>query len=147
MNNNFWGSDDSNNISEGEEFFTALVQKALTQKNSDFDFIRSWSHRVAVKTYLAGIQSVITAFAKLVDSTYETYITQVNSNTQDLQLILALKQFKQCLDYYNKEADIVYDMLDEYWSYIWSGHILDTLVGKLRSEEDLVDHREFWNGK
>lgn len=147
MNNNFWGSNDISNASEEEEFFTALVQKALTQKNSDFDFIRSWPHRVAVKTYLTGIQSVITAFAKLVDSTYETYITQVNSNTQDLQLILALKQFKQCLDYYRKEADIVYDMLDEYWSYIWSGHILDTLVGKPRAEDDLVDHREFWNGK
>ena len=61
---------------------------------------------------------MISAFDKLVNSTYETYITQVNNNTQDLQLILALKQFKQCLEYYNKEAEVVYDMLDEYRSYI-----------------------------
>jgi hypothetical protein len=32
-------------------------------------------------------------------------------------------------------------MLDEYRSYIFGGHVWDTLVGNIRKEEDLVDYR------
>lgn len=32
-------------------------------------------------------------------------------------------------------------MLDEYRAYIFSGHILDTLLGNPRAEKDLFDHR------
>jgi hypothetical protein len=32
-------------------------------------------------------------------------------------------------------------MINEYDEYIFSGHIIDTLLGRPRSEEDLWDHR------
>jgi hypothetical protein len=32
-------------------------------------------------------------------------------------------------------------MLAEYRSYIWGGHVWDTLVGNDRKEEDMVDYR------
>jgi hypothetical protein len=46
---NFFDDEDLNklkNVTEGEEFFTTLVQKALTSKNSDFEFLRCWQDRV-----------------------------------------------------------------------------------------------------
>jgi hypothetical protein len=85
--------------------------------------------------------AVIQIFKNLCDSTYKTYLNQIQSGDQDLQTLLALKQFKQCVSYYQREKEIAADMLDEYWAYIFSGHIIDTLVGNVRKEEDLMDYR------
>jgi hypothetical protein len=32
-------------------------------------------------------------------------------------------------------------MLEEYSEYVLSGHVIDTLVGKYRPDDDLWDHR------
>lgn len=139
--NNFFNDIDLSTDKTGEEFFTTLVDRALNGKQSDFEFIRSLQERFAVKTYRFGVEAVIRIFRNLYDSTYKTYVSQVRSGNQDLQTLLALKQFRQCLLFYTKERDIARDMIDEYWEYILSWHIIDTLVGNYRPLEDLWDHR------
>jgi hypothetical protein len=57
-------------------------------------------------------------FANLEKTTYKSYLDQIKSDTQDLGLILALKQFTECKNYYIAELGIAEDMLDEYRSYI-----------------------------
>ena len=140
MDNFFNDIDLSSNKTE-ETFFTDLVNRALNGKQSDFEFIRSWAERIAVKTYKYGVSAVIRIFRNLYDSTYKTYISQVESGTQDLQTILALKQFKQCLGFYTREEQVARDMLKEHSEYIWNWHIIDTFIGNYRPEEDLWDHR------
>ena len=124
-----------------ENFFIGLVEYAIKGKQSDFKFIRSWQERTAVKTYLFGVAAVIRVFKNLCNATYKTYLSQIATGTQDLQTILALKQFKQCLAFYEREFEIARDMIREYWEYIWNWHVIDTLVGNYRAEEDLWDHR------
>jgi hypothetical protein len=94
-----------------------------------------------VKTYQVGVAAIIRIFDNLCDSTYKTYLTQIQTGSQDLQTILALKQFKQCLVFYKREYEIAAEMVEEYWEYIWNWHIIDTLIGNYRAEEDLWDHR------
>jgi hypothetical protein len=141
MEYNFWDDGEFNNPQNGEDLFMDLVQRALTEKNSQFEFIRHWQDRLAAKTYCFSIDTVLKIFRNLYSSTYKTYLTQVKVNEQDLQTILALKQFKQCINYYQKEKEIAEDMLEEYSEYVLSGHVIDTLVGKYRPDEDLWDHR------
>ena len=124
-----------------ENFFIGLVEYAIKGKQSDFKFIRSWQERIAVKIYRFKIAAIIRLFKNLCDSTYKTYLSQIAAGMQDLQTLLALKQFKQCLVFYEREAEIARDMIKEYWEYIWNWHIIDTLVGNYRAEEDLWDHR------
>lgn len=139
--NNFFNDIDLSSAKTEEKFFTDLVERALRGKQSSFEFIRSWQERSAVKTYQIGVAAVIRIFANLCDSTYKTYLAQINTGSQDLQTILALKQFKQCLVFYEREYEITKDMIEEYWEYIFNWHIIDTLVGNYRLEEDLWDHR------
>jgi hypothetical protein len=80
---------------------------------------------------------VLQIFKNLYSSTYKVYLKQIKLGYQDLQTLLALRQFNCCVNYYKKEKEIATDMLNEYWSYICSGHIIDTLVGKIRPEADL----------
>ena len=138
---NFFNDIDLSSDKPEEKFFTDLVERALTGKQSDFEFLRSWRERTAVKAYQIGIAAIIRIFANLYDSTYKVYISQVAMGIQDLQTILTLKQFKQCLMFYEKEYEVAKDMIEEYWEYLWNWHIIDTLVGNYRTEEDLWDHR------
>ena len=138
---NFFNDIDFSTDKQTEEFFTGLVDRALKGKQSDFELIRSWQERQAVKTYQIGIAAIIKIFTNLCDSTYKTYVEQIRTGSQDLETLLALKQFKQCLRFYTHESDVAREMIDEYWEYIWNWHIFDTLLGNYREEKDLWDHR------
>lgn len=81
-------------------------------------------------------------FNKLVKTTYKTYLKQIDLDQQDIQVLLALKQFEKCRAFYAKEIETLRDMIDEHNEYILSGHVLDTLVGNIRPDEDLVDFRK-----
>jgi hypothetical protein len=70
-------------------------------------------------------------------SAYEAYVNDVLLGIQAANTPIIIKQLKQCVDYYQKEAEIIQDMINEYDEYIFSGHIIDTLLGRPRSEEDL----------
>lgn len=142
MEKNIFNPDQIENVEDGGELFIQLVKKAMTEKNSDFEFIRNWEVRKVVKQYIYGVDQVIRIFSNLEKTTYKTYVNQVKTNTQDLQTILAFKQFNQCRKYYSKERDIALDMLDEYRAYIFGGHIWDTLVGNTRTDDDCVDYRD-----
>ena len=139
--NNFFNDIDTSSAKTEEQFFTDLVERAVKGKQSDFEFIRSWQERTSVKTYQIGIAAIIRIFTNLYSSTYKTYVSQVAQGMQDLETLQALKQFKQCLVFYEREHEITREMIDEYWEYIWNWHIIDTLIGNYRTEEDLWDHR------
>jgi hypothetical protein len=65
------------------------------------------------------------------------------AGTAEFEMILAVKQFQVCKEFYIKEADLVKDMLDEYDAYVGSGHFLDQVVlGKTRETWHLWDHRK-----
>ena len=76
-------------------------------------------------------------FKKVYKAAYENYIQNVLLGIQMVNTIIIVKQLKQCVDYYQKEAEIVQDMIDEYDEYMLNGHIIDTLLGNYRPDEDL----------
>ena len=80
-------------------------------------------------------------FRNSVKKSVEVYVDQIAKDEQDLGLILALKQFTQCKDYYEQELFLAEDILKEYWYYIFGGHVFDTLIGNIRKDEDMVDYR------
>ncbi len=140
---NLWSKEeiDKEKLKQSEELFMQVMTKALEGKQSGFEFITCWQVRNVVKEYIVGVDTVISIFSDLERTFSDSYIKQIIAGEQDLEVILSLKQFNQCRKYYEQEKAIAEDMLAEYRSYIWGGHIWDTLVGNTRKEEDLVDYR------
>lgn len=138
-------ANNSNPVDSGEEDFLELVHRALDSKHSNFEFLRSAQDRTSAKIVRFSYATVSKMFKKLYDSTYKIYIKQVELGEQDVETLMALKQFKICTEFYDDEAKIVDDMLDEYSEYLFSGHLLDMLLGRIRPEEDLWDHRRRGN--
>lgn len=142
MDNNFWSPKQLEELKEGEEKFTEVMQKALNNESSQFEFLRCLEDYFATKQYIRGVDLVINIFNNILKNTSKIYQQQIETNTQDLGIILALKQFLQCRDFYAKEREMAYDMIAEYKAYVFGGHFWDTLVGNIRKDEDLVDYRK-----
>ena len=130
-------------LSEDEKFFEAIMKKALSGKHSDFEFIRTYEMCKAARLYKTSIKTVYKTFKTLYKKLMKTYAKDIMTDEQKLEMLMSMKQFEICYDYYKKEYELAKDMLDEYYAYLTSGHIFDQLImNGIRSDDDCVDYRK-----
>ena len=126
-----------------KEFFGELVKKALGGKQSDFEFIRTYEMCKVARYYKISVKRVYKTFKTLYKKLMKTYAKDIMADEQQLEMLMSMMQFKICHDYYKKEYEIAKDMLHEYRSYLFGGHIFKQLVlNDVRSDDDCVDYRE-----
>ena len=126
-----------------KEFFGELVKKALGGKQSDFEFIRTYEMCKVARYYKTSVKRVYKTFKTLYKKLMKTYAKDILTGEQKLEMLMSMKQFEICYDYYKKEYELAKDMLSEYCAYLSSGHIFDQLVlNDVRSDDECVDYRE-----
>ena len=130
-------------LSEDEKFFEAVMKKALSGKHSDFEFIRTYEDCKTARLYKTSVKRLSKVFKTLYKKLMKTYAKDIMADEQKLEMIMSIKQFKICYDYYKKEYELAKDMLSEYRAYLTSGHIFDQLImNGVRSDDDCVDYRK-----
>ena len=130
-------------LSEDEKFFEAVMKKALSGKHSDFEFIRTYEACETARLYKISVKRLSKVFKNLYKKLMKSYAKDIMTDEQKLEMLMSMKQFKICHDYFEKEREIAKDMLSEYHAYLTSGHIFDQLVcNAIRSEDDCVDYRK-----
>ena len=130
-------------LSEDEKFFEAVMKKALSGKHSDFEFIRTYEDCKTARLYKISVKRLSKVFKNLYKELMKTYAKDIMTDEQKLEMLMSMKQFKICHDYFEKEREIAKDMLSEYYAYLTSGHIFDQLVmNGVRSDDDCVDYRK-----
>ena len=126
-----------------KKVFEELVKKALKGKQSDFEFIRTYKMCKVARYYKISVKRVYKTFKTLYKKLMKTYAKDILTGEQKLEMLMSMKQFEICYDYYKKEYELAKDMLSEYRAYLSSGHIFDQLVlNSVRSDDDCVDYRE-----
>ena len=126
-----------------KKIFGELVKKALKGKQSDFEFIRTYEACKTARLYKISVKRVFKAFKTLYKKLMKTYAKDIMADEQKLEMLMSMKQFEICYDYYKKEYELAKDMLSEYRAYLSSGHIFDQLVlNSVRSDDECVDYRE-----
>ena len=126
-----------------KKVFEELVKKALEGKHSDFEFIRTYETCKVARYYKIGVKRVYKTFKTLYKKLMKTYAKDIMADEQKLEMLMSMKQFEICYDYYKKEYELAKDMLSEYRAYLTSGHIFDQLVcNAIRSDDDCVDYRK-----
>lgn len=134
---------DKFDFDDPKSFFNELVKRALTDQNSKFEFVRNFEMLRTVRMYKAGAKKVSKVFSSLAKGIIAEYSGKISDDEQSLDILMALKQFETCRDYYKKEYDIAKDMLKEYRTYVFSGHILDQLFfNGVRPDNECVDYRK-----
>ena len=130
-------------LSEDEKFFEAIMKKALSGKHSDFEFIRTYEACETARLYKISVKRLSKVFKNLYKKLMKSYAKDIMTDEQKLEMLMSMKQFKICHDYFEKEREIAKDMLSEYHAYLTSGHIFDQLVmNGVRSDDDCVDYRK-----
>ena len=126
-----------------KKVFEELVKKALKGKQSDFEFIRTYEMCKVARYYKISVKRVYKTFKTLYKKLMKTYAKDILAGEQKLEMLMSMKQFEICYDYYKKEYELAKDMLSEYRAYLSSGHIFDQLVlNSIRSDDECVDYRE-----
>ena len=130
-------------LSEDEKFFEAIMKKALSGKHSDFEFIRTYEACETARLYKTSVKRLSKVFKNLYKKLMKSYAKDIMTDEQKLEMLMSMKQFKICHDYFEKEREIAKDMLSEYHAYLTSGHIFDQLMmNGVRSDDDCVDYRK-----
>ena len=126
-----------------KKIFGELVKKALKGNQSDFEFIRTYEMCKVASYDNISTKRVSKAFKTLYKKLMKTYAKDILTGEQKLEMLMSMKRFEICYNYYKKEYEIAKDMLQEYHSYLFSGHIFDQLVlNGVRSDDDCIDYRE-----
>ena len=126
-----------------KEIFSELVKKALKGKQSDFEFIRTYETCKVARYYKISVKRVSKVFKTLYKKLMKTYAKDIMTDEQKLEMLMSMKQFEICYNYYKKEYELAKDMLDEYHAYLTNGHIFDQLImNGVRSDDDCVDYRK-----
>ena len=126
-----------------KKVFEELVKKALKGKQSNFEFIRTYEMCKVARYYKISVKRVYKTFKTLYKKLMKTYAKDILTGEQKLEMLMSMKQFEICYDYYKKEYELAKDMLSEYRAYLSSGHIFDQLVlNSVRSDDECVDYRE-----
>ena len=126
-----------------KEIFSELVKKALKGKQSDFEFIRTYEMCKTARYYKISVKKVSKVFKTLYKKLMKTYAKDILTGEQKLEMLMSMKQFEICYNYYKKEYELAKDMLSEYHAYLSSGHIFDQLImNGVRSDDDCVDYRK-----
>lgn len=131
---------------EKEEFkidptFKQLVETALVNENQPFQFIGSLAEWSAAKTCVSATKKIVKLFKNLEENSAKSYVELIKNGKQNIEVLLANIQFKQCVNFYEKELATLKDMLKEYHAYVFGGNVIKTLLGIYRSEQDMVDYR------
>lgn len=126
-----------------KKVFEELVKKALKGKQSDFEFIKTYEMCKVARYYKISVKRVSKTFKILYKKLMKTYAKDILVGEQKLEMLMSMKQFEICYNYYKKDYELAKDMLSEYRAYLSSGHIFDQLVlNDVRSDDECVDYRK-----
>lgn len=124
-----------------KEFFDELVGRAMRGEASKFEFIRDLTTFRTARAYKRGVGKIARLFGKLAEGLVRQCAALVREGAQDVDALLAAKRFEICRDHYAAEAAVAKDMLSEFKAYLRSGHVIRTLLGGYRPDEECVDYR------
>ena len=126
------------------EEISELMIRALEGKYSKFEYIKTWSQAAFTIEYYQAMKKVVKAIKKASKLLYKQYLKDVKEGNNDsIEIVGGIHQVEICLDFYTKETQLAYDMLDEFYCYcLRGGNLLNILAGEERPSQDLEDYRK-----
>lgn len=129
------------------ELTQGLINRALTGKQSNFEFIRSYQELSIAQIYLKTLKKIIKAFKKTISILKKEYFSLLKEESvKAFACLCSLKRMSICLCFYKEEYSIIQHSIVEYYLYLSNGHRINAFLGGYREDKDLVDHTPAWFG-
>ena len=123
------------------EAFNMLLHRALKEEPTEFKLIAHHSEYKAYKKMRDGVSKAAKIFQNLATQILCVYIEDTKQGKQDINSLLACREFYKCRDFYLHEHYVVDDMIKEYQCYLRWGHRLGSWLGLPRLAKDMTDYR------
>jgi len=131
-------------MTQTQEQYIKMVELAKQNKHFEFTLITSLTHLKNVKVYKNFLKGFLRGIKKSVSKILKTYKNNILTTEDTADCIMFFSDADICLKFYSEELVIIEDMLDEFRSYLWSGHFLDIyLFNRTREEKDMIDMRGY----
>lgn len=127
---------------EVQQMMLTIIEHAQSAKPTEFRFIGNWSEYRFYKGKRRFFKLLIKALQSGTSRLLKQYCASVVTGDTNFNKLLAYQQMQQVVSFYEHELQTVKDMIDEYETYLASGHFLWAFLGDPRAEEDLVDFRK-----
>ena len=132
----------SNNNSDNVKLLKELLVKVENKEHLKWEFIVSifdWFDKLQLKK---AIKHLLKGFNKAIRASVKAQCHNIKNSIPSFEITYTIKQFLDIVNFYEEELKILDDMFDEFRQYVLKGHILDTILGNIRQEEDLYDYRK-----
>lgn len=126
---------------EARELAQGLIERVEKGENIPFEYLSTFSAFLAARSLRTATEKIISGFEKEATRAYDKYLEGLKNKVDNLQLLVNHRFFKKCADFYKKDLSIIENCIEEYKYYVFSWHVVDTLLGIPRREEDMWDHR------
>lgn len=120
------------NDNETQQILEEILDYAENGEPIEFRLIKSLAdYRSRLISYKA-TKLVIKMLKQSSKSLFKTYCKDVTSGISDVTKLIAYSQLGDIIRFYEQDLKTLYDMLDEYEEYIWSGNLFYSLMGGKR---------------
>lgn len=127
---------------ELQEMILKVIEHAETAKLSEFQLITTWAEYRNYKGKRKAFKLLVNGLRKSSNRLFKRYCSAVISGISDFTTLLAYQRLIATKEFYEKEVEILTDMIDEYETYLFSGDLFWAYIGFRRREEDMVDFRK-----
>lgn len=123
------------------EYTKKLMEKALKDEHSQYELLVNLTGLVTAANLKHADKVIAKAFYKSANKLLSQYLDKLYKKIDDVQLLINYRQFKQCGDFYLKEADVLKRSITEFHNYMFTyGNLINTLCGYTRPEDQMYEY-------
>jgi hypothetical protein len=125
-----------------QKLLADLVKRAETGEHIKFEFIRDWKMYQSRRISYKATKMLVRSLKYSTKSLFKEYCKAVPNESADATKLLVRNVLLKTTKFYERECDILLDMIDEYETYLlYNFNIIFACLGEIRPISELRDYR------
>lgn len=124
-------------MDDTREVILQLVERALAGEHTKFERLRFFHEYIGARIVCKSTKKVVEALDCSADELFKNYCWAVRYQKADVNQLLAYKQLRQAVSFYEEELDIIENILSDYEEYLFAGNFWKAVL--------FGEERDTWN--
>jgi hypothetical protein len=127
---------------DDQKLLADLVKRAEAGEHTKFELIKAWHEYKYYKTSCRAVEMLIDSIRRSAKQLFKKYCKAIELGQADVTTLLVRNVLLRTKEFYEKEAEIIFDMITEYEAYLMNGNLLDSFFGEIRPISEMRDFRK-----
>ena len=122
---------------ETQQFLTTLFERAQNGEPTPFQYLLHINEYSFCRKQRTSLKILLKVLHRTEKQIFSAYCKALSTDTADINQLLAYRQLKGIIRFYQTEYDTVDSMLTDYKNYLRAGNFFRALAGETRIITDL----------